>query len=62
MQSVKENGRKMIRGSFWLLVVLIGGAAAAYTPAIPEPAKLLLLGAVLVGVAFWGRRQLKEHG
>ncbi len=57
MQSVKENGKKMFRGSFWLLVVLVG-LAAAYTSAIPEPAKLLLLGAVLVGVAFWGRRQL----
>ena len=57
MQSIKENGKKMFRGSFWLLVVLVG-LAAAYTSEIPEPAKLLLLGAVLVGVAFWGRRQL----
>ena len=62
MQSVKKNGSKMIRGSFWLLVVAVGIAAVSYTPAIPEPAKVLLLGAVLVGVAFWGRRQLKEHG
>jgi len=62
MENTKENGSKMIRGSFWLLVIAVGVAAVSYTPAIPEPAKLLLLGAVLVGVAFWGRRQLKVHG
>ena len=57
MEITKENGKKIFRGPFWLLVALVG-VAAAYTAAIPEPAKLLLLGAVLVGVAFGGRRQL----
>ena len=57
MENTKENGKKMFRGTFWLLVVLVG-LVVAYTPAISEPAKLLLLGVVLVGVAFWGRRQL----
>ena len=57
MQKTKENGKKMFRGPFWLLLALVGLAAAS-TSTIPEPAKLLLLGAVLVGVAFWGRRQL----
>jgi len=57
MENTKENGKKIFRGPFWLLLALVG-LAGAYTPAIPEPAKLLLLGVVLVGVAFWGRRQL----
>jgi len=57
MENTKENGKKMFRGPFWLLVILVG-LLAAYTPAIPEPAKLLLLGVVLVGAAFWRRRQL----
>ena len=57
MENTKENGKKMFGGLFWLVVVLVG-VAAAYTLSIPEPAKLLLLGVVLVGVAFWGRRQL----
>jgi len=57
MENTKENGKKMFRGTFWLLMVLVG-LVVAYTPAISEPTKLLLLGVVLVGVAFWGRRQL----
>ncbi len=57
MENTKVNGKKIFRGPFWLVMALVG-VAAVYTPAIPEPAKLLLLGAVLVGVAFWGRRQL----
>jgi len=47
----------MIKVLFLLLVVLGGIAAALYTQAIPEAAKLLLLGAVLIGAAQWGRRQ-----
>ena len=58
MENTKENGKKIFRGPFWLLLGLVGVVAAS-TSTIPEPAKLLLLGAVLVGVAFWGRRQLK---
>ena len=57
MENTKENGKKIFRGPFWLLVALVG-LAAAYTPAISEPTKILLLGAVLVGVGYWGRRQL----
>jgi len=57
MENTKENGKKIFRGPFWLLVALVGLAAAS-TSTIPEPAKILLLGAVLVGVAFWGRRQM----
>ncbi len=56
-----QNGKKTIKILFWLLVVLGGVAGALYTQAIPEAAKLLLLGAVLVGVAHWGRRQMKEN-
>ena len=59
MQSVKKNGMKMIKVSFLLLVLLIGVAGALYTQAIPEAAKLILLGVVLVALAHWGRRQLK---
>jgi len=55
-----KHGKKMIKVLFLLLVVLGGLAAALYTQAIPEAAKLLLLGAVLIGVAQWGRRHMKE--
>ena len=54
-----QNGKKTITVLFWLLVVLGGVTAGLYSQAIPEAAKVLLLGAVLVGVAHWGRRQLK---
>ena len=56
-----QNGKKTIKILFWLLVVLGGVAGALYTQAIPEAAKLLLLGAVLVGAAHWGRRHLKDQ-
>jgi len=52
----------MIKVLFLLLLVLGGIAAALYTQAIPEAAKLLLLGAVLIGVAQWGRRHMKAVG
>ncbi len=58
METAKENGKKPFKVFLWGIVALLGVAAAAYTPAIPEPAKLLLLGAVLVGVAFWEKKQL----
>jgi len=54
-----KHGKKMIKVLFLLLVVLGGIASALYTQAIPEAAKLLLLGAVLIGAAQWGRRQMK---
>ncbi len=54
-----RHGEKMIKILFLLLVVLGGVAAASYTQAIPEAAKLLLLGAVLIGAGQWGRRQMK---
>jgi len=57
-----KHGKKMIKVLFLLLVVLGGIAAALFTQAIPEAAKLLLLGAVLIGAAQWGRRQMKESG
>ena len=57
-----NHGKKMIKVLFLLLVVLGGVTAALYTQAIPEAAKLLLLGAVLIGAAQWGRRQLKGVG
>ncbi len=53
-----RHGEKMIKILFLLLVVLGGAAAASYTQAIPEAAKLLLLGAVLIGAAQWGRRHM----
>ncbi len=51
----------MIKDLFWAFVFLVGVAALAVTPTIPEPAKLLLLAGVLVGMAFWGRRQFKRQ-
>jgi len=52
----------MIKGLFWVPVLLVGVSAATYTLVIPEPAKLLLLGAFLIGIAFWGKKQLAQHG
>ncbi len=57
-----KHGKKMIKVLFLLLMVLGGIAAALYTQAISEAAKLLLLGAVLIGAAQWGRRQMKGVG
>ncbi len=57
-----KHGKKMIKVLFLLLVILGGIAAALYTQAIPEAAKLLLLGVVLIGAAQWGRRQMKGVG
>jgi len=57
-----KRGKKIIKFLFLLLVVLGGVAAALYTQAIPEAAKLLLLGAVLIGAAQWGRRHMQGVG
>jgi len=62
MPSINGNAKKMIKGLFWVPVLLVGVSAATYTLVIPEPAKLLLLGAFLIGLAFWGKRQLAQHG
>ena len=61
METAKENGKKPFKVFLWGIVALLGVAAAAYTPAIPEPAKLLLLGAVLVGVAFWEKKAISSE-
>ncbi len=62
MPTINGNAKKMIKGLFWFPVLLVGVSAATYTQVIPEPAKLLLLGAFLIGLAFWGKKQLAEHG
>ncbi len=51
----------MVQGMFGALLITGGVAIASYTQVIPEPAKLLLLGIILVGGAFWTRRQMKEN-
>ena len=62
MPSINGNAKKVIKGLFWFPLLLVGVSAATYTQVIPEPAKLLLLGAFLIGLAFWGKKQLAEHG
>jgi len=62
MPTINGNGKKMIKGLFWFPVLLVGVSATTYTLVIPEPAKLLLLGAFLIGLAFWGKKQLANHG
>ncbi len=62
MPTINGNAKKMIKGLFWVPVLLVGVSAATYTLVIPESAKLLLLGAFLIGLAFWGKKQLAEHG
>ncbi len=61
MKEVKNSGGKMVQGMFGALLLTAGVAIASYTQVIPEPAKLLLLGTVLVGGALWTRRQMKEN-
>ena len=51
MKEVKKSGGKMVQGMFRALLITVGVAIASYTQVIPEPAKLLLLGIVLVGGA-----------
>ena len=62
MPTINGNAKKMIKGLFWVPVLLVGVSAATYTLVIPEPAKLLLLGAFLIGLAFWGKKQLVDNG
>jgi len=62
MKEVKKSGGKMVQGMFRALLITVGVAIASYTQVIPEPAKLLLLGIVLVGGAHWTRRQIKGVG
>ena len=62
MPTINGNGKKMIKGLFWFPVLLVGVSATTYTQVIPEPAKLLLLGAFLIGLAFWGKKHVAEHG
>jgi hypothetical protein len=51
----------MIVTSLLLGSVLIGATWALAALSLPEPAKLLLLGVILVGIAVWTRRYLKRR-
>jgi len=62
MKSINGNGKRMIKMLIWFPVLMVGVSAATFTQVIPEPAKLLLFGAFLMGLAFWGRKQLAGHG
>ena len=62
MPSITRNGKKTGKALLWFPVFVVGISAVTYTQAIPEPAKLLLLGAFLIGLAFWGRKHIAEHG
>ncbi len=61
MKEGKKSGGNIAKGMVWALTSTIGVGIASYTQVIPEPAKLLLLGTVLVGGALWTRKQIKEH-
>ena len=61
MQSFKRNGKKMIGGLLFLPLIFGGLTVASYGVAVPEPAKLLLFGATLVGGALWCRKHLKRQ-
>jgi hypothetical protein len=51
----------MIVTSLLLGSVLIGATWALDALSLPESAKLLLLGVILVGIAVWSRRYLKRR-
>jgi hypothetical protein len=51
----------MIVTSLLLGAVLIGATWALEALSLPESAKLLLLGVILVGIAVWNRRYLKRQ-
>ena len=61
MQSGKENKHKAFKVGFFLAILFAGAVLVPYALSVSEPAKVLLLGAGLVGVAFWGRKHLKRE-
>ena len=51
----------MIVTTLLLGSVLVGATWALQALSLSEPAKMLLLGVILVGVAVWSRRYLKHR-
>ena len=62
MPSINGNRKRVNKGLLWFPVLVAGVSAITYIQVIPEPAKLLLLGAFLIGLAFWGKKQLADNG
>jgi hypothetical protein len=61
MRSVNNNRKKTVRSGLFLSLLLVGGTCILYLLSVSEPAKILLLGAALVGAAIWSRRYLKRQ-
>jgi hypothetical protein len=60
-----KNGTKSrwhtIRGVVCLVVLLVGAVLTPYVLSVAEPVKVFLLGTVLVGVAVWGKKHVKQQ-
>lgn len=60
MRNGSKRAWKSIAGGLVLVLFAVGAVVTPYMVSLSEPVKVVLLGAVLVGIAIWGRRYLKE--
>jgi hypothetical protein len=56
-----EKRHRTLRTGFVFALILIAALFVPFVLFTEEPARILLLGAVLLGVAIWGRRRLARH-
>jgi hypothetical protein len=59
MEDRNASGSRNV-GVMLLILFLIGAAVVLFLPAIPDTAKLLLLGTVLIVGGIWGRRRMGQ--
>jgi len=60
-KTLGEHKEKRLKVGVLFTLVLILALLMPYVLSLEEPARISLLGAALVGVAFWGRRHLARQ-